>query len=63
MSVELDLVLVGFGSVARRFVTLLDEQRGRLERDCSRDWTVSRTRSSSIRIFWARSPSSSEGAD
>ncbi|MGE5243465.1 MAG: homoserine dehydrogenase [Betaproteobacteria bacterium] len=31
MSVELDLVLVGFGNVARRFVTLLDEQRSVLE--------------------------------
>ncbi len=30
MSLELDLVLVGFGNVARRFVTLLDEQRAAL---------------------------------
>jgi homoserine dehydrogenase len=31
--VTLDLILVGFGNVARRFVGLLDEQRKRLARD------------------------------
>ena len=30
---QLDLVFVGFGNVARRFVSLLDERRERLERD------------------------------
>jgi homoserine dehydrogenase len=33
MTVTLDVVLVGFGNVARRFVTLLAEQRGRIARE------------------------------
>ncbi len=33
MTVTLDLVLVGFGNVARRFITLLAEQRGRIARE------------------------------
>jgi len=33
MSVELELVLVGFGNVARRFATLLEERRAILARD------------------------------
>lgn len=36
----LDLILVGFGNVARRFVRLLDEQRERLATDHGLSWRV-----------------------
>ena len=35
-----DLALIGFGNVARRFVTLLDEQREWLARECDLEWRV-----------------------
>jgi homoserine dehydrogenase len=38
--IRFDLILVGFGNVARRFVRLLDEQRDRLEADHGLSWRV-----------------------
>ena len=36
----IDLLLVGFGNVARRFVRLLEERRTRLREECGLEWEV-----------------------
>jgi len=38
--VTIDLILVGFGNVARRFVRLLEERRTRLREECGLKWSV-----------------------
>jgi homoserine dehydrogenase len=47
-----DLILVGFGNVARRFVRLLDEQRDRLTGDYGLSWRISGMGRYSIRRAW-----------